>query len=221
MQGGRLLVDTKLSAEAARRPGAVHVRADRARRRFDRHRRAAAHRTGLGTARRRVVRVDRDDAHARSRSTSSDRRRRRSPPTELAALFEANSMRVHGFLRDQRMVAGVGRRLANEVCHTREDLAVRQHPQARRRRAASSSCDALAAVHRGGSRVRADPHRHEFVEGSAERGARARPAKPCPVCGDTIRAVVVLRATPSTTARPARPTARSSPTTRPLVSYGE
>ena len=26
-------------------------------------------------------------------------------------------MRVHGFLRDQRMVAGVGRRLANEVCH--------------------------------------------------------------------------------------------------------
>ena len=26
-------------------------------------------------------------------------------------------MRVHGFLRDQRMVAGIGRRLANEVCH--------------------------------------------------------------------------------------------------------
>ena len=27
-------------------------------------------------------------------------------------------MHVHGFLRDQRMVAGVGRRLANEICHT-------------------------------------------------------------------------------------------------------
>ena len=26
-------------------------------------------------------------------------------------------MRLHGFLRDQRMVAGIGRRLANEVCH--------------------------------------------------------------------------------------------------------
>jgi formamidopyrimidine-DNA glycosylase len=36
---------------------------------------------------------------------------------ELANLFEGNSMRIHGFLRDQRMVAGIGRRLANEVCH--------------------------------------------------------------------------------------------------------
>ena len=36
---------------------------------------------------------------------------------ELAELFAANSMRVHGFLRDERMVAGIGRRLANEVCH--------------------------------------------------------------------------------------------------------
>ena len=35
----------------------------------------------------------------------------------LAELFAAHSMRVHGFLRDQGMVTGVGRRLANEVCH--------------------------------------------------------------------------------------------------------
>ena len=26
-------------------------------------------------------------------------------------------MRLHGFLRDQRCLAGIGRRLANEVCH--------------------------------------------------------------------------------------------------------
>ena len=37
---------------------------------------------------------------------------------ELADLFSKNSMRIHGFLRDQRMVAGVGRRLANEICWT-------------------------------------------------------------------------------------------------------
>jgi len=38
---------------------------------------------------------------------------------ELATLFaDEKSMRVHGFLRDQRMVAGIGRRLANEVCWT-------------------------------------------------------------------------------------------------------
>ena len=38
-------------------------------------------------------------------------------PDELAALFAQTNMRVHGFLRDQRCVAGIGRRLANEVLH--------------------------------------------------------------------------------------------------------
>ena len=90
---------------------------------------------------------------------------------ELAALFEANSMRVHGFLRDQRMVAGVGRRLANEVCHTRQDLAVRQHPQARRRRC-RQVVDALQQCIAEGLAVRTDARRHEFVEGPAERGPR-------------------------------------------------
>ena len=38
---------------------------------------------------------------------------------DLAARFASEkSMRIHGFLRDQRMVAGIGRRLANEVCWT-------------------------------------------------------------------------------------------------------
>ena len=37
---------------------------------------------------------------------------------QLAARFAEKSMRIHGFLRDQRMVAGVGRRLANEICWT-------------------------------------------------------------------------------------------------------
>ncbi len=36
----------------------------------------------------------------------------------LAERFGEKSMRIHGFLRDQRMVAGIGRRLANEVCWT-------------------------------------------------------------------------------------------------------
>ena len=36
----------------------------------------------------------------------------------LGARFAEKSMRIHGFLRDQRMVAGVGRRLANEICWT-------------------------------------------------------------------------------------------------------
>jgi formamidopyrimidine-DNA glycosylase len=37
---------------------------------------------------------------------------------DLAERFGEKSMRIHGFLRDQRMVAGIGRRLANEICWT-------------------------------------------------------------------------------------------------------
>src|SRR4051812_19442864 len=35
----------------------------------------------------------------------------------LSRLFGENPMRLHGFLRDQRIIAGLGRRLANEICH--------------------------------------------------------------------------------------------------------
>ena len=35
----------------------------------------------------------------------------------VAELLKAHSMRLHGWLRDQRILAGMGRRLANEVCH--------------------------------------------------------------------------------------------------------
>ncbi|MGA9277881.1 DNA-formamidopyrimidine glycosylase family protein [Ilumatobacter sp.] len=39
-------------------------------------------------------------------------------PDRLAERFAEKSMRIHGFLRDQRMIAGIGRRLANEICWT-------------------------------------------------------------------------------------------------------
>ena len=35
----------------------------------------------------------------------------------LDELLRANSMRLHGLLRRQRIIAGIGRRLANDVCH--------------------------------------------------------------------------------------------------------
>ncbi|MEX0657824.1 MAG: DNA-formamidopyrimidine glycosylase family protein, partial [Egibacteraceae bacterium] len=37
---------------------------------------------------------------------------------EMAAMLQAHSMRLHTFLRKQQVIAGLGRRLANEVCHT-------------------------------------------------------------------------------------------------------
>ncbi|MET0910430.1 MAG: DNA-formamidopyrimidine glycosylase family protein [Ilumatobacteraceae bacterium] len=106
---------------------------------------------------------------------------------ELAALFEANSMRVHGFLRDQRMIAGVGRRLANEVCHT-----AKISPFANTRKlgapGAQKVVDALQQCIAEGleyERTRGD------MSSSKDRpsAVHARTGEACPVCGDTIRAV--------------------------------
>ncbi len=37
--------------------------------------------------------------------------------SHLLGLLHAHPMRLHGWLRDQRILAGLGRRLANEICH--------------------------------------------------------------------------------------------------------
>lgn len=106
---------------------------------------------------------------------------------ELAALFEANSMRVHGFLRDQRMVAGVGRRLANEVCHTAKispfaNTRKLGAPGAEKVVAALQQCIAEGLEY---ERTRAD------MSSSKDRpsAVHAQTGEACPVCGDIIRAV--------------------------------
>src|SRR3954469_10741412 len=38
-------------------------------------------------------------------------------PQSLAESFAAHNMRIHGYLRDQHQIAGLGRMLANEICH--------------------------------------------------------------------------------------------------------
>jgi formamidopyrimidine-DNA glycosylase len=106
---------------------------------------------------------------------------------ELAALFAANSMRVHGFLRDQRMVAGIGRRLANEVCHR-----ARVSPFANTRKlgaeGAAKVADAISscvAESLDFERTRGD------MSSSKDRPSamHSRTGDPCPDCGDTVRAV--------------------------------
>jgi formamidopyrimidine-DNA glycosylase len=106
---------------------------------------------------------------------------------QLARLFAANSMRVHGFLRDQRMIAGIGRRLANEVCHR-----ARVSPFANTRKlgvqgasgvaAAISSCIAEGLEY---ERTRDD------MSSSKDRPSamHSRTGDPCPDCGDAVRAV--------------------------------
>ena len=106
---------------------------------------------------------------------------------ELAELFAANSMRVHGFLRDQRMVAGIGRRLANEVCHR-----ARVSPFANTRKlgadGAAKVADAISscvAESLDFERTRGD------MSSSKDRPSamHSRTGGPCPNCGDTVRAV--------------------------------
>jgi formamidopyrimidine-DNA glycosylase len=106
---------------------------------------------------------------------------------DLGRLLGEHSMRLHGWLRDQRILAGLGRRLANEICHRAklspfattgklDDEAVdRLH-------AAMGDCIAESLAY---ERTRSD------MSSSADRpgAVHHREGETCPVCGDSIRAV--------------------------------
>ncbi len=106
---------------------------------------------------------------------------------ELAELFAANSMRVHGFLRDQRMVAGIGRRLANEICHR-----ARISPFANTRKLGAEGAAKVAAATES-----CITESLEFERGRADMSSskdrpsamHSRTGDPCPDCGDVVRAV--------------------------------
>ncbi len=106
---------------------------------------------------------------------------------QLAALLAGHSMRLHGFLRDQRIIAGVGRRLANEICH-RARLSpfastARLGPDdvSRLREAIGAAIDESLDHERG----RDDMSSSKERPGSVHR----RTGQPCPVCGDAVREV--------------------------------
>jgi formamidopyrimidine-DNA glycosylase len=106
---------------------------------------------------------------------------------ELAGLFTAHPMRLHSFLRDQRCVAGLGRRLANEVCH-RAKLSPFAATAKLGVDGAERVVDAIhVAVEEGLAYERSRPD----MSSSADRpgNVHKRTGEPCPVCGDTIRAV--------------------------------
>jgi len=106
---------------------------------------------------------------------------------ELAALFSANSMRVHGFLRDQRMIAGIGRRLANEVCHR-----ARVSPFANTRKLGADGAVKVGGAIRSCLAESLDDERSRTEMSSSKDRSSAmhsRTGDPCPDCGDTVRAV--------------------------------
>ena len=129
-----------------------------------------------------------DGAHVRRRSTSSGPRPAAITDDELAALFAAHSMRVHGFLRDQRMIAGIGRRLANEICHRAQ-----VSPFANTRKlGADGAAEVAAAIRSCSTRGSPTSGLRDDMSSSKERPSRrctAAPASPCPDCGDAVRAV--------------------------------
>lgn len=107
-------------------------------------------------------------------------------PEALAERLGAASMRVHGFLRDQRMIAGIGRRLANEVCHR-----ARCSPFA-------PTANLVGEAARLGEAIRACIDAELETERTREEMSRARDretrvhgrvGEPCPICGDTVRGI--------------------------------
>jgi len=105
----------------------------------------------------------------------------------LAAAFSEHNMRLHGFLRDQHRIAGLGRMLANEVCHR-----AKTSPFAMTGKlgldGATVVRDAIHAAVEDGlayERTRTD------MSSSADRpgAVHGRVGEACPVCGDTIRSV--------------------------------
>ncbi len=108
-------------------------------------------------------------------------------PDELLALFRRKSMRLHGFLRDQRSVAGLGRRLANEVCHR-----AKLSPFAMTGKLGTNDAATVVVAIREALAEGLEYERSRVeMSSSKERPGRVhgRAGEPCPICGDTVRAV--------------------------------
>ncbi len=108
-------------------------------------------------------------------------------PETLAAAFAANNMRLHGFLRDQHVIAGLGRMLANEVCHR-----AKLSPFAMTGKLGLDGAGKVVqAIGEAVEDALAYERTRPDMSSSADRPGRVhnRVGEPCPVCGDTIRAV--------------------------------
>lgn len=103
-----------------------------------------------------------------------------------AAVLAERSSRLHGVLRDQHAVAGIGRRLANEICHR-----AKLSPFANASKLKPAQVSSLAeAVQECIAESLAAERTHDEMVKSADRGGIHHSAgQPCPRCGDTLRSV--------------------------------
>jgi len=176
MQGGRLKVDEKQSAKP---------RGGQARWRFAD--RGALLLTEAGTERRAGVWVVEGDPDGQPPLDHLGPEADRTDRAELAKLLAEHPMRLHGWLRDQRIIAGLGRRLANEICHR-----AKISPFAGTAKLDDDAVDRLhAAIGECIAESLADERKRSDMSSSKERpgAVHHREGQACPVCGDTIRAV--------------------------------
>ncbi len=112
---------------------------------------------------------------------------------DFAAVLAQENGRVHGFLRDQRRLAGVGRLLANEILH-----AAKLSPFAMTTKLADDEVDRLhAAMQATIGRSIEHERTLDDIGKSADRPNEVhhRVGLPCPVCGDEVRSVEYRRYT--------------------------
>lgn len=176
MQGGRLRADAKLAARP--RGGLLRWRFERA---------DALLLTEAGTERRAGVWVVRGDPLAQEPLAELGPDADTLDPAGLAERLAHARGRLHTVLRDQRVLAGLGRRLANEVCH-----AARRSPfQPVDRLTDDDVAGVAAALASVLERELAAERSRDDIGRAADRSTavHGRTGEPCGVCGDTVREV--------------------------------
>ena len=108
-------------------------------------------------------------------------------PQSLAESFKSTNMRIHGYLRDQHQIAGLGRMLANEVCHR-----AKISPFAMTGKLGAEGAAAIVtAIHDAVEEGLAYERTRADMSSSKDRPGRVhgRIGESCPACGDVIRSV--------------------------------
>ena len=112
---------------------------------------------------------------------------------QLASLLSEHSMRIHGLLRRQGIIAGIGRRLANDICHHAQISPFAM--------SAKLNDDQIDALHTSigaciAESLTFEREQNEIVA-SAKRPSAVhnKTGAPCPVCKDNIREVAYTKYT--------------------------
>ena len=111
----------------------------------------------------------------------------------VAARIGDQSKRLHGVLRDQHPMAGIGRRLANEITHK-----AKLSPFANASKLSADEVERLhAAIQEALAESLAYERRRDDMSSSKERpgAVHHRTGETCPVCGDTVREVAYVKYT--------------------------